>query len=151
MNKNIDKLIWPDPSRSIYGYSPEEWLEIMIHTLRELQIFLELPVEHEPLSEDSPGNGFSVDIRSPEVLLGPLSLTWKGFLGGDTLDNPERLHIYANLFLYSRGKKMITKTGASFLELVYRKNDKGTGCWQSNGWKQDEFGEYEFFDEDDEH
>ena len=56
--------------------------------------------------------------------------------------------ISATLFIYSNKKKLLTKDGASFLELVFNKDNTGVGNWQSYGWKEDEFEEYGYFDQD---
>ena len=95
------------------------------------------------------GEGFCVDIWSPAPLLGILALSWKGILGGQVLNDGRKLDISATLFLYSQKKKLVTKEGASFLELVYEKDDSGDGNWRIDGWLKDVYYEYEFFDQDD--
>ncbi|TGO02748.1 hypothetical protein PN36_19575 [Candidatus Thiomargarita nelsonii] len=145
---NIDKLIWPDSTRfSIKEYSTEQWLGIVEPVLEKLHIFLKMSIEHEEL-ENNVDDGFCIDIWSPNYLLGPLALSWKGILGGQILDEGCRIHISAILFLYCNKKKLITKEEDSFLEFVYEENS-GKGEWKLNGWFEDEYQEYEFFDQDD--
>jgi hypothetical protein len=135
-------------SNGIKEYSTEQWISIVEYVLEQLQFFLNLPIEHESL-EGNVGEGFSLNIWSQTLLLGPLALSWKGILGGQILNN-SRLNISATLFLYSQKKKLVTKEGASLLELVYEKDDFGNGNWQLDGWLKDVYYEYEFFDQDDE-
>lgn len=144
---NIDKLIWPE-SNGIETYSIGQWLDIVKYVLEKLQFFLELPIEHEPL-ENNIGEGFCINIWSPAPLLGTFALSWKGILGGQILNDGKRLDISATLFLYSQKKKLITKEGASFLELIYEKDGFGKGSWRIDGWLKDVYYEYEFFDQDD--
>lgn len=145
---NIDELVWPKSS-SIKEYSSEQWINIVKYVLKKLQTFLNQPIDHEQL-EDNIGDGFCINISSPKPLLGAFALSWKGILGGQVLDEGQRLDISATLFLYSNKKKLLTKSGASFLELVYEKDNLGKGNWRLYGWLEDVHYEYEFFDQDNE-
>ncbi len=142
----IDELIWTE--FSFKEYSTQQWVEIVESILEQLRLFLNLPINHEPL-EGNVGEGFCIDIWSPKPLLGTLALSWKGILGGQVLNDGRRLDISATLFLYSQHKKLVTKSGASFLELVYARDNSGKGNWRADGWLPDEYWEYEFFDKDD--
>lgn len=144
---NIDEFVWPE-SGNIGEYSTKQWVDIVEYVLSKLRIFLNLPIDHEPL-ENNVGDGFCVNIWNPKPLLGSLALSWKGILGGQILNEGRRLNISATLFLYSQQKKLITKEGASFIELVYKKDDLGKGNWRMEGWLTDVYYEYEFFDQED--
>jgi hypothetical protein len=105
-------------------------------------------VEHERPLEPNVGDGFSVDIWSPRSLLGPLAVNWKGILGCTVLNENAGLEISISLFLYCNGKKIVTKSGKGLLEYRYVKDHDNGPHWSTDGWKTDEYGEYEFFDDD---
>lgn len=144
----IDALIRPKPGATpIASYGKDEWVRILSHVMDQLGEFLTLPLHHEQPVEDHVNGGFCLHIWSPEALLGPVELTWKGILGATILDEPEHVHVSACLFLYSRTRKLTTKDGHSYLELEYGLSDTGAGAWRVVDWFDDEYGEFTLFDE----
>src|SRR5690242_14463957 len=111
---NIFDLIWPkDNSRKVADYSNQEWLSIINHLLHELSIFLGSDFDCTHPIDQFIRKGFSINIQSRGSALGPLSVTWKGILGGGAFDN--YVYVSTTLFLYINKKKVVTKSGESLI------------------------------------
>ncbi len=143
--KHIEKLIWANGSL-IMDYSKEQWIAIAKYLLNSLESFFAFPIFYEDKVAENVGKGFSLDIKSKKILLGPLQIQCKGILGGDIVGDPMCLHISLILFLFSRDNKLITNNEHSFLYFNFERNQDGNGIWVCSGWQNDIYGEYEFFD-----
>ncbi len=144
--KDIEKLIWAN-GRLLKDYTKEQWVAIVIYLLNSIEIFFNFPIVCEDKIIENVGEGFSLDIRSHKMFLGPLQIQFKGILGGDIVGDPMYLYISLILFLYSRETKLVTKNGDSFLNFNFERNNGANGIWVCSGWGNDIYGEYGFFDD----
>ena len=143
--KTIEELIWTK-GEILLDYSKEQWVSIVRYLLKSLESFLNFSLSCEESIDENVGKGFSIDIRSKNVLIDPLQIQCKGIIGGDIIDDPKHLHISVILFLYSRNKKLVTKNDDNFLYFNFKRNENGNGMWVCSGWEKDIYDEYGFFD-----
>ena len=143
---DIDKFIWPGEEKKIINYNTNEWIDIVKTLLKSLENFLEWAIISEDSFEKNVGEGFSIDFKSNNKFFNSINLSCEGILGADFRDESNCLSVSAIIFLYSNGKKLITNNTDCFLLFEYVQDKDGVGSWEGRGWKQDEHGEYEYFD-----
>lgn len=69
-------------------------------------------------------------------------LQWWGVVGFDTFEGAR--HTSATLLLFSHGHRFTVQgMTSSTLELVLQRTPGGDAQWVSEGWKEDEFGEWD--------
>jgi len=142
----MDHLIWPQQNAIDFeNYTQEDWISIVRYVQGQFVYFIDTPVAFESLTTASIGDGFCLDMKGWEGQGGPLSVTWHGILGGALLEEAGYLHISASLFLYVDTQKVVNHAGGSFLEVVFEQAVTGEGEWRMKGWEPDIYGEYEYF------
>lgn len=124
--------------------SSEEWSAIADRLVETLGDYLQQRV----LLVDAAvidGEALSCSIRSARPIGGPLALAWEGRLGTETIDGTP--HVSASLFLFSQATRLaVAGQRGSYIELVFEATDGGGGRWQSLGWMQDVYREFESVD-----
>lgn len=144
----MDHLIWPKQNTIDFSvYSQADWISIVRYVQVQFVDFMETPVSFESLTSASIGDGFCLDMKGYLFSSNAVDLTWQGILGCVPWEEAGYLHICASLFLYAAGQKVVGKDGASYLQAVFERTGTGQGTWRLQGWEQDPYEEFEYFDE----
>lgn len=76
-----------------------------------------------------------------------LSQRWSGVLAGNLVDDPSGLPYFAasvTVFLFSgiQNTRLHTHDGKTYLLFTWRRGQKDDGAWISEGWFEDQWGEW---------
>jgi hypothetical protein len=148
MSNEIELKLW-NSVKQTYGYSKEEWLEIIDFILKDFKSFLKQdfqPDREIKLNIDNPQNpSFSQWIWTQEKGESPLSITWSALVMGDSVADEKGFEVYVILFLFdsSGDNRLRLKTGESFICFEFQRKPDDKGLWVNLGWFKDEYGTWE--------
>jgi len=125
------------------------WRHIINDLLDEFSHFLGNDFVRDDEIELDPSNStFRAWMWSKSSPLLPLTLIWSAVLAGGPIGDPhekESFGVSITLFLFhgQTRKRLYSSDGLHFLLFSFQRTALGVGSWQSLGWQQDEWGEWE--------
>ena len=138
----LSPLDFISTSGSGTAHSPEQWLAVTRYVLKELEKFLDVSVHFESPLDKCIDNGLRMDLVAKPRGEAKLGFFYKCILASVASPNTPGLSFGATVFPYCHDKKLIAKTGESFIDLEFRINGNAAE-WQIVGWFRDEYGEYD--------
>lgn len=139
---DLENTLW---SRQVE--TADEWVGVGRYLVDRLAHYLGQPIAIEyvkPVTEEA----FTCSISSAEVASaglaaqGPLAVRWSGVLGMEPIEGNS--WVSATLVLFVLGQRLnVGAHASSVVELVYERRPGALGEWRCEGWRLDEYGEWD--------